>query len=494
MLGVEMFTTIKTLHEKGYSNTAIGKMLGVNRKTVGKILKGDNGDKPVERKKQVTLLDHYKEFIDIQISKELSAKRIFQDIRDQGYEGSYDTVKRYVAKIKVTTAKAYMVLHTLPGEEAQVDFGYIGTIKINEKHKKAWIFIMVLSYSRYMYVQIVFDQTVKTFIECHRNALKYFGGVPETIKIDNLKAGIIQADFYEPTVQRTYAAFAAHYGFWAQPCRVYTPTDKGKVESTVNYVKENCFKGRDFRDYEEAKAFLEDWLKTIANIRTHGTTKKVPIQVFEQEEKQKLQPLPIEDFIFSQSSTCCVNTNCHISYSGNYYSVPYAYIGQDVEAIEMNNTLKVYYKEKEIALHVLCTDRKGEYITNKEHYPHSKNITSEDIMSRQRKDMAEIGDNALMFFENFIKIDGLKKYDYRTISGILSLLKTYEARTIDYACGRALYYNAYSYKVVKRICEKGIIDLPTETNSSYINTETTYVHRELSEYSHLSRMGELTNE
>lgn len=228
MLGVEMHTTIKTLHEKGYSNTAIGKMLGINRKTIGKILKENNGDKPVKTKERVSLLDSYKDFIDIQVSKELSAKRIFQDIKDQGYDGSYDTVKRYVAKIKKNPSKAYMVLHSLPGEEAQVDFGYIGTIKVNGKHKKSWIFIMTLSYSRYMYVQIVFDQTVRTFIECHRNALKYFGGVPETIKIDNLKAGIIQADFYEPTVQRAYAAFAAHYSFFAQPCKFIRLLIKGK--------------------------------------------------------------------------------------------------------------------------------------------------------------------------------------------------------------------------------------------------------------------------
>lgn len=107
-----------------------------------------------------------------------------------------------------------------------------------------------------MYVKIVFEQTVKTFIKCHVDSFKYFGGVPETVKIDNLKAGIIEANFYEPVVQRTYAAFAAHYCFWVKPCRVNTPTDKGKVEKGVHYVKDNCFKGRKFTDVAEAKEFL----------------------------------------------------------------------------------------------------------------------------------------------------------------------------------------------------------------------------------------------
>lgn len=175
-----------------------------------------------------------------------------------------------------------MVLHSLPGEEAQVDFGYIGTIKVKGVSKKAWIFVMSLSYSRYMYVSITLDQSVKTFIRCHTEAFRFFGGVPQTVKIDNLKAAIVETDFYEPTVQRTYAAFADYYEFLPNPCRVYTPTDKGKVEL-----------------YEI--------------------------------EKRKLKPLPAEDFIFSKSGTVTVRTDCHIVHDGNFYSVPYTYIGMDVD-------------------------------------------------------------------------------------------------------------------------------------------------------------------
>ena len=181
-----------------------------------------------------------------------------------------------------------MVLTSLPGEEAQVDFGYVDTKNIDGKAKKAWIFVMSLSYSRYMYSCIVFDQSVKVFIQCHVNAFRYFGGVPETVKIDNLKAAIVQANFYEPITQRTYASFAAHYGFWAEPCRVATPTDEDKIESNVKYIKNNCFKGRDFKDIEEAKEFLSIWLSNIANKRIHGTIKKIPEELFNELEKHKL--------------------------------------------------------------------------------------------------------------------------------------------------------------------------------------------------------------
>ena len=146
-----------------------------------------------------------------------------------------------------------------------------------------------------MYVSITLDQSVRTFIRCHAEAFRYFGGVPQTVKIDCLKAAIMEADFYEPTVQRTYAAFADYYGFLPNPCRVYTPTDKGKVESNVKYVKENCFKGRDFKDLEDAKKFLLSWLKETANSRKPflWKWKKKPYILFRQKISY-FQSLPLQ--------------------------------------------------------------------------------------------------------------------------------------------------------------------------------------------------------
>lgn len=233
MLEVDMKTTIKTLYQKGYNKTQIGKMLGIDRKTVRKVLKEaesdqncpDDASQP-QRAVWPSMLDECREYIEIQLSKELSITRIHQDLqREFGIQCGYTTLRDYVAKIRKSQPHAYMVLHSLPGEEAQVDFGYIGTLNVGGTHRKAWVFVMSLSYSRYMYAAITLDQSVQTFIRCHTEAFHYFAGVPQTVKIDNLKAAIVEADFYEPTVQRTYAAFADHYGFLPNPCRVYTPTD-----------------------------------------------------------------------------------------------------------------------------------------------------------------------------------------------------------------------------------------------------------------------------
>ena len=498
MLEVDMKTTIKTLYQRGYNKTQIGRMLGIDRKTVRKVLKDDANQKEtgqgIQKAVWPSMLDEYREYIEIQLGKELSITRIHQDLQKEfGVECGYTTLRDYVAKLRRNIPHAYMVLHSLPGEEAQVDFGYIGTLKVNGSPRKAWVFIMSLSYSRYMYAAITLDQSVQTFIRCHTEAFRYFGGVPQTVKIDNLKAAIVETDFYEPTVQRTYAAFAQHYGFLPNPCRVYTPTDKGKVESNVKYVKDNCFKGRDFADLQEAKRFLSEWLSNTANRRKHGTTGKQPEKVFLEAEKEKLAPLPAQDFIFSKSGSATVRTDCHIVHEGNFYSVPYAYIGMDVDVIEVNHLIKIYYAGKEIALHSLCENAKGEHVTDKNHYPSTKNVSQKELLSSYRTKMAEVGSGAAAFLEAFKDTEMYQCHHYRSISGILALRKKYGDDVVDKACARACHYGNITYRAVKKICESGLYALPLETGSGQ-TVESISKIRSLSDYRRMTGLGVIGHE
>lgn len=494
-----MQTTIQTLFKRGYSKARISRELGISPKTVRKVLRSlENGEGELQKQPHPSSLDKHQEFIEIQRSKGLTRQRIYQDLVDsQGYAGSYSTVRDFVSKLEKRTPKAYMVMSALPGEEAQVDFGYIGTLKVNGKPRKAWAFIMSLSYSRQMHVSITLDQAVQTFIQCHTAAFNFFGGVPETVKIDNLKAGVLDTNFYEPVVQRTYSAYAAHCGFWPQPCRVYTPTDKGKVEANVKYVKDNCFKGRDFRDIQEAQVFLDSWLVNTANIRIHGTTRKKPQELFDSKEREALKPLPVDEFTFSKSAVAKVHPNCHIAYANNYYSVPYAYIGCEVDVIEINNLLKIYHQNKEIALHSLAREVKGTHVTNNEHYPDYKNITPQEILSRQEQEVSAIGANALAFFYAVLRKGEMHQYSYRCIAGVLALRKHFDNHTIDQACRRAVWYESTTYGVVKRICERGLIAMPTDTSLAKEPDPVergAYPLRDLSEYDQLSLTGVIRHE
>lgn len=196
MLGVAMYTTIKTLWDLGKNKSEIARATGHDWKTVAKVIKGiKNGiDKPKYKDRDSIIEPYRKEVIKL-LDRGLSGIRIHEELVRLGFKGSYPTVKRYIKKIK-KISDIFIRINTLPGEEAQVDFGYVGITKDDTgKNRKTWVSGMRLSYSRYDYYQKVYDQRVETFIRCHIGAFESFGGVPEVVKIDNLKAAILKANF-----------------------------------------------------------------------------------------------------------------------------------------------------------------------------------------------------------------------------------------------------------------------------------------------------------
>jgi len=167
----------------------------------------------------------------------LSAVLIYEKLaQEKNVDITYSGVKKYVRKLR-GPKHPYVPIVSPPGKEAQVDFGYAGYFTNGIKKVKVWIFCMRLSYSRYDYYELVTDQSILTFIRCHIKAFEYFGGVPEIVKIDNLKAGVLEANFYEPEIQHEYAFMLSYYGSCPIPCRIRKPEEKGKVESGIKYVK-----------------------------------------------------------------------------------------------------------------------------------------------------------------------------------------------------------------------------------------------------------------
>jgi len=332
MLGVAMYTTIKTLWEKTKNKTEIARLTGHDWKTVDKVIKDiEKGAQAPKYGPRRTIINNYKERILELLEQDLSGIRIHEELVKDGFRGSYPTIKRYINKIK-RKENIFIRIHTSPGEEAQVDFGYLGMSKDDSgKNRKTWIFNMRLSYSRLDYYEKVYDQRVETFIACHIHGFEFFGGVPKYVKIDNLKAAILEANFYEPVYQQMYKNFAAYYSFSPIPCRVASPNDKGKVESGIKFVKNNFFKGRSFNDSTDFDHQLRGW-NIDKNNRIHGTTRKVLYEVFMEEEKSQLSSLPPTRFAISKISTRKVYHDCHIYVDYNYYSVPYEYVGKTVDA------------------------------------------------------------------------------------------------------------------------------------------------------------------
>jgi hypothetical protein len=250
-----------------------------------------------------------------------------------------------------------------------VDYGYLGKFIKDGKLIKVWGFSMVLSYSRYAYYEVVTNQSVPSFISSHINAFEYFTGVPARVKIDNLKAGVITPDFYQPTIQHQYAEFLSYYNSAPVTARVRRPQDKGKVEAGIKYLKNNFIKSLKHNDFQKLREEIKDWNARICNTRTHGTTKKIPLQVFNEKEKKTLSHLPSQRYELYNISNRKVNAYGHISFENNYYSLPYQLIGKQVIVKSDEKTIKIFDGLQQVAIHPIAKQVKGEFITTDSHKP-----------------------------------------------------------------------------------------------------------------------------
>ena len=371
--------------------------------------------------------------------------------------------------IKKNTCIRY---HSNPGEEGQVDFGDVGRRYDSEgKLCKAYVFNMRLSYSRMDYYEIVFDQKIETWINCHINAFNFFGGVPKVIKLDNLKSGIIDSNYYEPKFQKEYKRLSDHYGLLLSPCRPYQPQEKGKVESGIKYVKNNFFAGRKFEDNDSMKKQLDTWFKST-NERIHGTTKSKPSELFAKDELSSLIKLPMTKFDMSSWHFRKVSKDCHITLENNYYSVPSKYVSEKVMISLEVHLVKIYKEDELVATHPRFKG-KGKFATNDNHYDKYKKLCpgNPDHDNMYKEKMIKMGSNCasmLLFIKQKHKQDW-----YRAVKGIIKLRKIYDDKDIDKACQRGLHYGISSYSKIKKILENNCQNLPLDQSilvgGSYAN-------------------------
>ena len=287
------------------------------------------------------------EWILNQLEAGLSAQRIYQDLRSgYAFTGSYQSVKRYVHRVRQTHPEVVQRIEVQPGEEVQVDFGTGPTlVDAQGKRTKTWVFRIVLSYSRKAYSEAVLRQDTETFLRCIEKAFLHFGGSAMTVNLDNLKAAVIRADWADPDLNPKLIDFARHYSTTILPCLPRTPEHKGKIENSVKYVKDNGLLARKFSSLAEVNLFLWDWEKTVADQRIHGTTKR---QVAEQflVEKPFLISLPAGLFPCFKEGPRSVHRDGHIEVEKAYYHVPPEYLQRKVWARFDSREVRIFVREQ----------------------------------------------------------------------------------------------------------------------------------------------------
>lgn len=458
--------------QMGQSIRLVARRLGINRRTVVKyrrfaiehnLLEGVLPEDSIlektlrewERKipSQVSTVEPYREIVTSIHQERLTVQVIFQRLRDNyGFTGSYSSVLRFVRRELVETRpEAFIRIEVAPGSQAQVDFGYAGLMFDLEtkRLRKAFGFSMVLSHSRHQFDQFVFDQKVETWLDCHRRAFEFFGGVPKEMVIDNLKAGITKAVFYDPVVQKSYRECAEHYGFLISPCRPATPHHKGKVEAGgIKYLKRNFLAGVSFRDINEANERVLTWCLETAGKRNHGTTRQVPLEVFDKVERAALLPLPAHPYEITTWKEAKLHPDCHITFEGGYYSAPFRLIGKHLWVAAANKEVRIFYEHQLVATHPRAI-RKGERKTQISHLPPEKAAYYLLTPSLCREKARRIGPRTEELIIQLLEDRPLNRL--RSVQGILRMANKYGPERLESACNRALAFDELSYRTIKQI-------------------------------------------
>ena len=385
---------------------------------------------------------------------------IFQAlIRKHGFTGSYSSVRRFLQGLELADPKVSTVLDFEPGDTAQVDFGkgprivdvYTGEII------DTWIFTMVLAWSRHMYAELVPDQSVMTWLGCHRRAFEYLGGVPARLLIDNLKAAITRACYYDPQVHRSYADLAEAYGFRIAPCPVRQPEKKGIVEAGVKFVKNSFVPLRDYRSLADGNAQLLDWVMSFAGNRIHGTTHERPLTRFVEVERHLLQPLPDRPVELAEWAQVTAHGDGHVQFDKCRYSVPYRLAHRELWLRAAETSVRIFRDHELQAVHPRLW-RPGARSTVNEHMPPDALAYKLHDPQWCLRQASDIGPCCRAVIEALFADRVLDHL--RGAQGLIALGKSYGTSRLEAACARALSYGSPTYRTVKTILHKGADQQP----------------------------------
>ncbi|MBU0657185.1 MAG: IS21 family transposase [Gammaproteobacteria bacterium] len=445
--------TIKTLAKQNKKQTEIAVELGCHRNTVRNIIKRESVIEKGTRNKS-SYFDQYRDQIKGWLDKKVSHLRIYELLHEtEKVERTYDSLCKYIQKEFPKTPSAFGVQVTSPGEMAEVDFGYAGLLPINAPGEtkllaKTWFLSVRLNYSRLAYREMTHDQKVTTFIKGITNAFTFFGGVPKRLKIDNLRSAISKNQHYDLQFNADFLEWANHEGVVINPCVPYHPEQKGGVESDMKYIENNFLVERHFDDFTDLQFQFEAWSINYANKRIHGITRRIPSEVFASEEKQTLQPLPVEMYATFERYERKVQSNCHVFFQNHYYSVPARLVSQMVTVRYGGSLLKVTHRGTEVACHLISSEVGG-YTTSRSHLPDFKCYGVTEYQQKYEAKMADIGESAQKYFQEILV--NKDSYWFRSVRVILGLAHEYGNEAVNLSLSRALQFRVTDTNAIKRI-------------------------------------------
>lgn len=450
-MNTELWATIRRMSEvEKRSISEIARALRIHRDTVRRALENVSGP-PVNAPRgrvPANKLEAFGPYITGRLAEYplLTGAKLLLEIRKQGYGGGYTILKDYLKKIRPGgNPSAFLRLETQPGEYAQVDWANTGQVTVGNARRQLSCFVMVLSFSRMMYIEFTLSQRIEDFLGAHVNAFRFFGGIPKNINYDNLKSVVLARVDRDIRFHPRFMDFAGYCLFRPVPCGVRKPNEKGKVESGIKYLRTAFLAGRLINSHTQVQAEALEWLAGEANTRIHGTTHERPIDRFES-ERGLLLPLS-DGYDCSITISAQASSQSLVSFDGNRYSVPCAFARKVLTIKADGRQVKVYDRDRIITSH-LRSYEKHRVIENLRHY--------EGIIAHRKKaQMTKLVDSFFALGEDckeYVKGLTLAELHLQSqLEKIHALVVRYGKSDVVYAISHALRYKAFGAHYIQNI-------------------------------------------
>jgi transposase len=420
------------------------------------------------RLRQVTWpeIGRYHETIRQLLAAGVTQATIHQRLRDEhGLTASVASLRRYVAAMLPEELRRGQVVvlreEVPPGEEAQIDYGYLGSWvdPVGGHRRRVWAFVMVLACSRHLFVRPVLRMDQRAWTQAHVAAFEFFGGVPRRLVPDNLRTGVDRPDLYDPKINRCYAELASYYGVLIDPARARKPRDKARVERPMPYVRDSLWRGREFPSVEQMQTEALRWCIQVAGQRSCRPLEgAAPASVFAAVEQPALLALPARPFVLASWSTAKVGPDIHAKVGKTLYSIPWRLIGQRLDARQTQATVQFFHQGQLVATHVRKPAGKQ---TEMGHYPPEKIAFRMRTPTWCRDRAAEIGPACVELVGALLEVNAL--FRLRAAQGVLGLADRHGVgpQRLEAACAKAIAAGDPSYRTVKGILAAGTEHAPT---------------------------------
>ncbi len=398
-------------------------------------------------------LDAYRAFIVATLEQypRLRATRLLEMLRGRGYEGSIGTLRRYVRRVRPRrAAEAFFRLTTLPGEQAQVDWGSFGKLRIGNAERRLSCFVMVLSWSRGTFARFTLDQTLESFVRCHIEAFQAFGGVPRELLYDNLKSVVLERQGDLIRFHPQILELSGHYHFAPKPVGIARGNEKGTVERRIRDVRESFFAARRCTSVDEFNHEIDLWIERVVHARkVPGDDSRTVARALE-EERERLLPLPEHPFNCARIQIIRSGKTPYVRFDGNDYSIPHGLVRKPLTLVATDVMVRLLDGDQEVARHDRCWDKRQQ-LESEEHLAGLAASKRKAREHRGRNRLSACCAHATAFLEQIALHGG---HLGGTTSRLLHLLDQYGREELDTAIAEATQRGAFAAGAVAHLLEQ----------------------------------------